>query len=186
MKLSLRKASAIQAIINEQINEPFSGSITIGKYDDAAKLVGEGVKNFAEVIEKKHSLIAALYFIRDSVAIASSASGVSSILAELARLSKEDQFAKQLAATGAFIPSGAVIAEAIADIKKEPTQYTSRKDSISISIVSKEIVENAKKQLLNIRKDKQKLSDKLLHLNVTTEISLNDNIEAILKKYDVI
>jgi hypothetical protein len=190
MKISLRKANAVQGLINEQINQKFGNGVSINKYADAAKVIEEATADVLETIQKKFSLISVLYTIREKVADAGHKAGVAALLSELAGLSKEEEFSKQIAATPSFLPPLKSVLSAIEDLKKEPApsgNYSySRKDNVEVPILTKEFVETHRKSAVDIRKEKQKLSDMLLHLNVSTEIELSPFEETVLTKYDII
>lgn len=77
MKLNLRKASALQVAINEQIAAvDMPVSATISRYDIPAKVVQKATERFAEGFHKKRALLAVLYSIRRKTAAASEAAGV--------------------------------------------------------------------------------------------------------------
>jgi hypothetical protein len=57
---------------------------------------------------------------------------------------------------------------------------------VEVPLLTKEFVETHRKSAVDIRKEKQKLSDMLLHLNVSTEIELSPFEETVLTKYDII
>jgi hypothetical protein len=198
MKISLRKANAVQGLINEQINQKFGNGVSINKYADAAKVIEEATADVLETIQKKFSLIGVLYTIREKVADAGHKAGVAALLSELAGLSKEEEFSKQIAATPSFLPPLKSVLSSIEDLKKEPApsgnySYSREgvlcatvKDNVEVPLLTKEFVETHRKSAVDIRKEKQKLSDMLLHLNVSTEIELSPFEETVLTKYDII
>ena len=47
--------------------------------------------------------------------------------------------------------------------------------------MSQEQIDQAKGEILNLRKQKQKINDEVLELNIKTEIPLSDDVVAILQ-----
>lgn len=187
MKLSLRKANTLQLLINEQINEPFIGSVTIGKFDDPDNLVGPAQNKLQEIIVKKFDLTDVYYTIRKKVAQKSTEVGIADLLTDLARNQKNAQAFKQLASTREFLPKPDVLQKALDEIRKEqPTNSYQRRDALIIGLFTKEVVETYAKTLKILQKEKQKISDKLLHLNVSSEIELDEKEVAVLNKYELL
>ena len=54
-------------------------------------------------------------------------------------------------------------------------------DTVSTSILSKDQIDQAKAEVLNLKKQKQKLNDEILELNIRTEIPLSDEVVATLQ-----
>jgi hypothetical protein len=185
VKISLRKANALQILINEQINAPIVGTATINKFDEPLAVVTEAGDLLITSITQKFDLINVLYYIRKEVAKAGNDAGVAALLTEQALLSKKEAFLKQLASTTQFAPTKEAIDAQLAEIKAPKTDRYSP-TSFTVGLLKKEVVESFKKNLVTIRKEKQKINDKLLHLNVTTEIDLPESVENILKQYEII
>lgn len=186
MKISLRKANALQALINEQINEGFLGTVTITKYDNLSDKVDEANKSLADTITKKFELIQVLYRMRRKVGAASSAAGVNDLLTELAENEKVTAFLKQIASTTMYAMTKEQLTTIFADIATQKDTYGRTKDAVTATILTKDEVESYKAQISKVRKAKQSISDKLLHLNVSTEIELGETEVSVLKKYDIL
>lgn len=188
MKLSLRKANALQLVIQEQINEQFTGTVTLSKYDDINKTFDAAAEVLNETIGKKFALIEVLYSIRKKVGRASAEHGIADLLTGLAETEKLILFHKQLAATTQFalpLPQIKAIFKDLEEQNKTATSYA-RKDALTTGLLTKEAVATYKTTINTLRKQKQTLSDKLLHLNVSTEIELGASEVDVLKKYDIL
>jgi hypothetical protein len=61
-----------------------------------------------------------------------------------------------------------------------------RKDAVTVGLLSKETVATYKSTINTLRKQKQAISDKLLHLNVSTEIELGASETDVLNKYEIL
>jgi hypothetical protein len=188
MKISLRKANAIQLLINEQINEPFSGSTKVSKFDSAPQeVLSKAGQELVHKMGVKFNLIAALFSIRKKVASKSAEVGVAALLTDLAENEKKTAYFKQLASSTPA-PKFEVVIAALEDIKKEQTvnSYRPRVDSVEVSLVDQKSIDDFKKSIVELRKEKQKISDKLLHLNVSSEIELDEAEVAVLTNYDIL
>ena len=186
MKISLRKANALQALINGQINEAFNGTLTITKYDNLSDKLDEANLLLAETIQKKFELIQVLYSVRRKVGAASSTVGIADLLTELAEIEKKSAFAKQLGSATQYALTKEQLATIFADILTQKDQYGRTKDAVTVNLLTKAEVESYKLSISTFRKAKQAVSDKLLHLNVSTEIELGEIEVVVLKQYDII
>jgi len=54
-------------------------------------------------------------------------------------------------------------------------------DTVSTTVVSKEQIDQAKGEILSLKKSKQKINDEVLELNIKTEIPLADDTVATLQ-----
>jgi uncharacterized protein YdcH (DUF465 family) len=59
-------------------------------------------------------------------------------------------------------------------------------DTVSTSIVSQEQINQAKAEIQNLKKQKQKLNDEILELNIKTEIPLSDEVVNTLQSEGLI
>ena len=187
MKLSLRKANALQLLIQEQINEPFIGTVTITKYDNIDSTFDAAESVLTETIGKKFSLIEVLYSLRKKVGAASASAGIADLLTDLASNAKQTAFFKQLASTTQFALPKTQIVAIFKDLAEQAqTASYARKDAVTVSLLNKETVDAYKSALTKLRKEKQVISDKLLHLNVSTEIELDETEQDVLNKYEIL
>lgn len=188
MKLSLRKANALQLLIKEQIGEQFVGEVAVGKYDDPVKVIEEATDKITATITKKFDLINVLYSIRQKVGQASAESGVSKWVTELALVEAQTKFLKQLAQTKNFAPDVEQVEKQLADLREQSKGERSyyAKDNVVVALLDKVTVEGYIKTVNLLRKSKQTISDQLLHLNVSTEIELDEKEVSLLKKYEIL
>lgn len=187
MKLTLRKANAVQLLINEKLNNTtINAHVTIDKYTPIQATVKQARETFALGLLQKLSLLATLYRIRQHVSKASQEVGISDLLAELAFANKQEAMYKNFDLNVALYPGDEITSKQQDDLKTQvPTAY-SRKDSFQVSIMEKAVLEGIVAALSNVRKEKVKLSDKLLELNIKTEIELEESESEVLKGYDII
>lgn len=189
MKLTLRKANALQLLINEQISATtIHTQATVGKYDDPVQAVIHAGTIFTASLNKTKSLLATLYSIREKVAGSGYEAGIPTILSEIAHIDKLTGVLKPLASLSSFAPSEEILREAHADLKKDPgnTASYSRRDSFTTGAIPQGWIPSYIQELSTLRKRKQSLSDKLLELNIKHEIELSEEEEITLKQYDLI
>ena len=56
-----------------------------------------------------------------------------------------------------------------------------RNDTVSTPVVTQEQIDQAKTEIKNLKKQKQKLNDEILELNIKTEIPLSDEVVQTLQ-----
>lgn len=190
MKITLRKANAVQAAINETIKSlSFETQVRINEFEDAeAKIAVAQAKHGANV-ERKHNLLYALYDIRRSVSRANCDNGVNDMLATIAHLEKDIQFfsglAKETVREGEAVIAGKM--DKIRNRKEDSrASLYGREDEVTTGIFTTADVAKFKKETAEAKKQKQKLQDQLLEVNVKSEIELSSEVEETLKQEDLI
>ena len=191
MKLNLRKASALQLAIHEQISAAeMPLSVTIDRYSVPTEVTEKATVKFAEGLAKKRELFDVLYSIRQKTSAASELSGVSGLLAEGAHIEKVVSLLSPLAATSEFAKTNEQLTEALADLRKEaltPVQYAhQRRESFETSILTEDQAKAWQKEIADLKRRKQAISDALLEANVKNEIEVSEQEESILKKYGIL
>ena len=189
MKISLRKANALQLVVVEQLNEKIVGEVTVGKFDNATEIISEATNTLTNNIVKKFDLLETMFSIRKKVSAKNAEVGIDALLTDLAENERHAAFLKQLASTKIFAPKKDVLDRALEDLRKDvlPVNgYVREKTVIQVSLFDKITVESYAKSLTTLRKQKQGISDKLLHLNVSSEIELDEKERGVLLKYDIL
>ena len=186
MNITLRKANAVQNSINETVkNIKVELTVEINEFqnveDTLSKVNNELIANDG----RRQNLTMALYNIRALVGTANAASGIDTALAKAAFIDKRIGQLEQLA-SGTEITSLEVIKGKLEKIKNDKGENSRRSiygysDTVSTGILSKEQIAQAKTEILNLKKQKQKLNDEILELNIKTEIPLGDDTVATLQ-----
>lgn len=185
MNITLRKANAVQNSINEMIKGlSFDTSVRINEFEDHNEQINAVRTVFDTHRATRTKLVGALYEIRKAVAVANAEAGINDMLAEVAMLEKEIQFNNTFATQQARL-SDAVIAGKIEKIKAAKEDYY-RRDDVNTTIFTKEEVEEYKRTVADLKRQKQKLQDVLLELNVQTEITLDDETATFLERADIL
>jgi hypothetical protein len=186
MNITLRKANAVQNSINDTVkNIRVDLTVEINEFqtveDTLSKVNNELIANDG----RRQNLTMALYNIRALVGTANAASGIDTALAKAAFIDKRIGQLEQLA-NGTEITPLEVIKGKLEKIKNDKGDNTRRSiygysDTVSTGILSKEQIAQAKTEILNLKKQKQKLNDEILELNIKTEIPLGDDTVATLQ-----
>jgi hypothetical protein len=175
MKLTLRKANAIQAAINEAIKSlDLNTGVTLNEFEDVQVQIASARERFFANDNVRSKLTLALAEIRTKVAQANAASGINDHLANVAYLEKQIGYNTMLAGKGAQtalkVLNGQV--KKFAEVKEDIYGRSMGRD-VATSIFTEEEVEQFKSNAANLKRDKQRVQDTLLELNVQTEISLD-------------
>jgi len=185
MNITLRKANAVQNSINETVkNIRVDLTIEINEFQNVEDTISKANNELIANDGRRQNLTMALYNIRALVGTANAASGIDTALAKAAFIDKRIGQLEQLA-NGTEITSLEVIKGKLEKIKNDKGENTRRSiygysDTVSTGILSKEQIAQAKTEILNLKKQKQKLNDEILELNIKTEIPLGDDTVATL------
>lgn len=187
MKITLRKANAVQAAINEAIKTlDLDYNVTLNEFEEVTTQIQAKRNRFWAHSATRNKLVMALYEIRSNVARANADAGINDMLANVAYLEKQISHNTMLAGKGAQtalrVLNGQV--KKLAEVKEDGYGY-SRRDVVT-SIFTEEEIEDFKRSAANFKREKQKLQDELLELNVQTEIELTEETANFLVKADIL
>lgn len=188
MKITLRKANAIQLTINEMVKGlAFETSVQLNEFEKAAEQINAVRNTFEANKQNRAQLVQSLYEIRKAVARANAAHGIDDKLADVAMLEKEIQFFNTYA-TKTVRLTDAVIEGKLEKIRgmKEESRLYGRYDTIDTSIFTKDEIDVFKRTVADLKRQKQKIQDALLELNVRTEIELKEETANFLVKADIL
>ena len=185
MNITLRKANAVQISINEMIKGlAFDTSVRINEFEDHNEQINAVRDVFDTHLATRRKLVGALYEIRKAVAVANADNGINNMLAEVAMLEKEIQFNNPFATQQPRL-SDAVIVGKIEKVKAAKEDFY-RRDDVTTSVFTKAEVEEYKRTVAGLKRQKQKLQDTLLELNVQTEIQLDEETARFLERADIL
>lgn len=187
MNITLRKANAVQLSINEMIKGlSFDSSVQLNEFEPATTQIDAVRNTFETHRATRAKLVGALYEIRKAVARANADESINDMLAEVAMLEKEIQFNNTYATKSPRL-SDAVIEGKLSKLKegKEDTFY-GRGNTVDTGIFTTEEVNDFKRTVADLKRQKQKLQDTLLELNVQTEIELDEETVRFLERADIL
>jgi uncharacterized protein YdcH (DUF465 family) len=184
MNITLRKANALQNSITETIRGiKIETAIEINEFQNVEEELQRANNTLMINDGRRQKLLLAMYNIRGLVATANASSGIDLALTKAAFIDKRIGQLEELA-TLKPITALDVIKGKLDKIKnrKDDTRASiyGRDDTVSTSVVAAEQIEQAKTEVKNLKKQKQKINDEVLELNIKTEIPLSEDVVATL------
>ena len=190
MNITLRKANTIQNSINDAIKGiKIETSININEFQDVEVEIKKANEGLFFADTRRQKLTLALYNIRGLVAQANASVGIDLALTKAAFIDKRIVQLETLAQLEEHT-SVEVLKGKLRKIAEDKGESRSRiygyNDYVTTTVVSKEQVNQAKSEIQTLRKQKQKLNDEVLELNIKTEIPLTDDVVETLKAEGII
>jgi len=185
MNISLRKANAIQTSINDAIKGiKINVNVELSEFQDPVVELQKANATLIENDARRQKLLLALYNIRGLVGTANAASGIDLALCKAAFIDKRIAQLDEIA-TASPVTDVAVINGKLEKIKTRPQDARASlygyNDNVSTSVLSQEQIDQTKAEVMNLKKQKQKLNDEILELNIKTEVPLSDDVVATLQ-----
>ena len=191
MNISLRKANAVQNGINEALKGiEIKTTVELNEFQDVVAELKKANDVLFTNDSRRQRLLLALYNIRGLVGTANAQSGIDLKLATAAfiekRMGQLDELAKLSAVTDLAVINGKL--DKIKNDKGESSRRSlyGYNDTVSTTVVSQEQIDQVKAEIQNLKKQKQKLNDEILELNIKTEIPLSDDVVATLTQEGLI
>ena len=190
MNITLRKANALQNSIQDAVkNIKVELEIELNEFQNVEENIAKANNVLIENDGRRQRLTMALYNIRALVGTANTANGIDTALAKAAFIDKRIAQLEQLAVAKEMM-SMDVIKGKLEKIKSLKDEARSRiygyGDTVTTSILTQEQINQAKAEILNLKKQKQKLNDEILELNIKSEIPLSDDIVTTLKDENLV
>ena len=185
MNITLRKANAVQNSINETVKSiKVNLTVEINEFQSVEDALNKANAELVNNDARRQKLTMALYNIRALVGTANAASGIDTALAKAAFIDKRIGQLEELA-KAEEVTSLDVIKGKVEKIKSRPADARASiygyNDNVTTGILSAEQIAQAKAEILNLKKSKQKINDEVLELNIKTEIPLSEDIVATLQ-----
>ena len=178
MNISLRKANVLQNSINDAIRGiDITTQVDLNEFQDVAVELKKANDSLFDNDARRQKLLLALYNIRGLVGTANAQSGIDLNLAKNAFIDKR---IKQLEDIGSCRPMTELAVlngrlEKQRARKDESVSLYSR-ESVSTTVVTEEQITQIKTEIKRLKKDKHKLNDEILELNIKTEIPLSEHV----------
>ena len=187
MNITLRKASALQNAIQEAIrNIEVKVNVSLNEFQDPQAMLDAANAKLIESDQRRNSLLKALYDIRAKVGQANATAGINDRLATAAYIDKRIGQIAAFFAADAVQDAMEVIVGKVDKLKNDKGE--SRRslygygDSVTTGVLAPEQVAKFQTEQRELKKQKQKLNDEILELNVRTEISIADTVAELLAK----
>ena len=186
MNITLRKANAVQHSITEAIkNIKIDLTVEINEFQTVEDVITKANSVLVENDGRRQKLTMALYNIRALVGTANTASGIDTALAKAAfidkRIGQLEELAKATEITALDVIKGKL--DKIRNDKSESTRSRiyGYSDTVTTGVLGLEQIAQAKAEVLSLKKQKQKINDEVLELNIKTEIPLTEDVVAVLQ-----
>ena len=192
MKVTLRKASALQSSIQDAIKAvEVTVKAELNEFEDTAEVLAKANTNTIYSDNRRASLTACLYDIRSLVGSANAMNGINDRLAKAAYIDKRLGQLATLVQADAVQDSMVVINGKVEKLKAEKGENSRRSlygysDTVSTGVLTQEQISGFKAQVLDLKKSKQRINDEILELNVRTEIELPTEVEIVLNQEGLI
>jgi hypothetical protein len=183
MKITLRKANAVQLSINEVVKDmKFETTVNLNEFQDAEQVLAEAASRFMNNVNRRKDLMNAVRSIRTAVGAANASAGVDNRLTEIAHLEKQIQFYNGFTKVDTVRDNINVIRGKLDKIRnrKEESRLYGYGDQVSTGLFNDSEIEQFKGIVKDLKKTKQKLQDEVLELNVRTEIDISDDVARVL------
>jgi len=183
MKITLRKSNALQNAIQEQIKAiDLSLTLALNEFQDPTVEIEKARAELVKNDQRRADLTNVLYAIRGQVGDANARSGVSGLLARAAYVDKRLGHLKGLADATATesieVVNGKLEKMRTTDAKNRMYGYG---DTVNVGVLTQEQIAQFKTDASVLKKEKQAINDKVLELNIRTEIELTEDIVKILQ-----
>lgn len=191
MNLTLRKANAVQNSINDALKGiEIKTTLELNEFQDPVTELKKANDALFTNDSRRQRLLLALYNIRGLVGAANASSGIDMKLATAAfidkRIGQLETLAKLESVTDLAVINGKL--EKIRNDKSENRRSSiyGFNDTVSTTVVSAEQIAQVKAEIQNLKKQKQKLNDEILELNIKTEIPLSEDVVKTLQEEGLI
>lgn len=183
MKITLRKANTLQNTIQEHIKTiEVKMTVSLNEFQDPTKELACAREGVVANDARRDRLTKALYGIRAQVGRANAQAGVADLLAEAAYVDKRLGHLKGLT-EGKAVEDTVVLEGKLQKLRD--TEAKSRmygyNDTVDTGVLTADQIEGYKADMRGLKKEKQSINDKVLELNVRTEIELDADTVELLK-----
>lgn len=189
MNISLRKANAIQNSVNEAIRGiDIVTVIDLNEFQDITTILQTANTQLFENDTRRQKLLLALYNIRGLVSAANAQCGIDTKLATAAFADKRIAQLQELASNKPVIDLTVLKGklDKIRNRKDEGHNLYGREQTVNTSVISEEQLKQIRDEINNLKKQKQKINDEILELNIKTEIPLTEDVVNTLTKEGII
>ena len=185
MKISLRKAKALQTSITEAMkNIKLNVNVDINEFQDAVAEVNSANAVFVTESSRYLNLLSALYSIRGAVGKENSESGIDLLLTAEALVSKTLEF-QELFVGAPTQWDASVLTGKVAKLKNPTNEYRSD-DYISAPILTAAQLNTVKISILELKKKRQNLANSILEANIKSTITISDEVMLVLRTESLI
>ena len=187
MKITLRKAHALQKAVQEILNSiDLKTRVSLNEFQDPAQEIANAAQRVLNDDVRRSDLLMALFTLRTLAGTANHTSGINMRLSHAAYLDKRIAQLTPLISATAEISEIGVIVGRLEKIKNRPADSRAslygHHDEVDTGVLSREQIDNIKNIVAELKKQKQQVRDEVLELNVRTEFEITAEVESILQR----
>jgi hypothetical protein len=189
IKISLRKANAIQQNISDLLkNINIKPIVEVNEFQDLVQTLQAANDAVMAADVRRSDLLMAMYSIRATVGVANFQCGIGNRLSNLAYIDKRLTQLDNLVDEKSLLKDLAVVSGQLEKIRnrREEHRLYGYENSVSTGVLQKQQIDSIAGIMRELKKQKQKLNDEVLELNVRTEVELTDEVEAVLVKEGIL
>jgi len=189
MKVSLRKANALQEALAEAIKSaPKSDSeVDVLNHEMWFEEINNAQSRYFDEIRNKLKLVEARFSIRTKILHHNNLSGVSELLTELAEIdSKIITIQRWIVQKPIRQQDGILVKKRTRKVAQIERADYDGYEEMDVSVIGKGDREHWEGIVKELRRKKASINDRLLELNIKTEIELSSQVEAVLRKENLI
>lgn len=182
MKLTLRKANALQNAIQEQIKEiAVTMTVSLNEFQSSTVELTNARDTLVKNDVRRNTLTKVLYKVRAQVGRANVESGVADLLTDAAYIDKRLGHLKGLTESK-VVENSAVIEGKLEKLRtqEKASRMYGYNDTVDTGVLTAEQIEGYKAEMRDLKKQKQSINDQVLELNVRTEIELSAETVSVL------
>jgi hypothetical protein len=188
MNITLRKANALQTAIQDHIKSiDLSVTVALNEFQDPAAAITAARGTLVKNDQRRADLTVAMYAIRALVGQCNASAGVSALLSRAAYIDKRLGQLKGLTESTATeemaVVKGKLDKLSAGDKGGRLYGYS---DTVSVGVLTSEQLDQFKADASALKKEKQAINDKVLELNIRTEITLIEDVVKILQSEQLI
>lgn len=185
MKITLRKANALQNSIQDHLKTiETKVVVSLNEFQDPEGVVSVARGELVANDMRRAQLTKALYRIRALVGKQNVYVGISDLLADAAYIDRRLGHLKGLAESDATEATAVIVGklDKIRNDKSDRRLY-GYNDAVNAGVLTADQIAGIKGDMLALKKQKQSINDKILELNVRTEIELDaDTVEVLTRE----
>lgn len=186
MDVNLRKANAFQNEVKSALSDlKIVTSITLNEFEDPTSVIETAGAENVKARASWMSLTAAYFEIRRLTSSANATAGISDTLAHIAQIDSTMTMLRSQGGSSALQLDDAVLKGRIGKLKNPAKDtalhYAHREDIVTTGILSKHQIDTDSAEIKTLSRDKRKMQDDLLNLNVNRTITLSAASVSALK-----
>ena len=189
IKITRRKANAIQQNMNDLLKAvQVKATVELNEFQDVVQTLQAANDAVMAADVRRSDLLMALYSIRATVGVANFQCGIGNRLSHLAYIDKRLHQLEGLVAETARLKDLAVVTGQLDKIRnrREEHRMYGHESGVTTGVLQQQQIDSIAGIMRELKKQKQKLNDEVLELNVRTEIELTDDVEAVLVKEGIL